>query len=603
MSKYRLKLCFSFMKGNLLLYVGAIITMLVNVALGFVTPMVLGWTIDSFIDSKPLSAPDFIVNFVEMIGGRNYIIRNLWICALAMLLVSMINGLFNFLYAKWSSKASETIAENIRNRLYSHIQVLSYDYHVKAETGDLIQRCTSDVETVRRFLATQLIQVVRSVALVAVALSIMLPLSPKLTLIAVVVVPPIFLFSAVYFKKVLTSFKEADEAEGALSTTLQENLAGMRVVRAFGQQNNEIEKFLYRSNDLRKKFYDLTLINARFWATGDSLANIQRALLLFACIFFVVRGEITIGVMTMFMAYENQLIWPVRQLGRVLADMGKAMVSLERIGEILGAKPETDEKNKLTPPIDGEIVFDDVKFWYEKNKPILNGVSFTAKPGETIAVLGSTGSGKSTMMYLMQRLYDYQEGSVTIGGVELKDIDKEHLRNRVGIVLQEPFLFSKTVRQNIAIVRPSMGDDEVFEAAQTASVHDVIESFEKGYDTMVGERGVTLSGGQKQRVSIARTLLKNNDILIFDDSLSAVDTQTDARIRSALKERRNKATTFIIAHRITTLMQADKILVMEGGKIAQSGSHDELINQDGLYKRIFSIQTALEEELESHGVA
>ena len=603
MNKHHLKLCLSFMKGNLLLYIGAIAAMLINVAMGFVTPMVLGWTIDSFIGSQPMNAPQFVINFVEMIGGRNYIVRNLWICALSMLTVSMLSGAFNFFYSKWSSKASETIAENIRNRLYDHLQRLSYDYHVKAETGDLIQRCTSDVETIRRFLASQLIQIVRSVALVSVALSIMLPLSPLLTLFAVIIIPPIFIFSAVYYKKVMTSFKEADEAEGALSATLQENLSGMRVVRAFGQQHNEIEKFLGKSQDLREKFFKVTMINATFWASGDAMANVQRAILLFACIYFVASGQITIGVMTMFISYENQLIWPIRQLGRVLADMGKAMVALERIDQILRVEQETAEEGKITAALDGEIVFDNVQFSYGDGKKILKGVSFSVQPGETVAILGSTGSGKSTMMHLLQRLYDYQAGSITIGGTELSVIDKRHLRSRIGIVLQEPFLFSKTVRENVAIVRPKMSDDDVFEAAKVASVHDVITSFEKGYETMVGERGVTLSGGQKQRVSIARTLLKDNDILIFDDSLSAVDTETDARIRAALKERTNRVTTFIIAHRITTLMQADKILVMEDGKIAQSGGHSELIAQEGLYKRIFSIQTALEEEFDSTDVA
>ncbi len=597
MNHRRLRLCLEFMKGNLGLYIGALICLLINVALGFVSPRVLGWTIDSFIGDTPLHAPAFVVSLVEQIGGRSVIVRNLWICMITLVLVSAFNGLFSFLYAKWSAQASENIAENIRNRLYEHLQPRSFQYHVTVETGARLQRCSSDVETVRRFLSSQLMQIVRAVSLVVIALSIMLPLSLKMTGVAVIIVPPIFLFSLFYFRKVIATFRDADEAEGAMSACLQENLTGMRVVRAFGRQAYEIDKFTKKSEDLRDKFWRVNRVANSYWAISDGIVAVQRALLLVAGVYFVVRGEITVGVLTVFVSYENQLLWPVRQLGRVLADMGKAMVSLERIDQVLREKSEfIDEGKCLEPPLDADVHFENVTFGYETGKPVLDGVTFTAKAGQTVAILGSTGSGKSTMMYLMQRLYDYQSGSITIGGVELRDIDKKYLRTHVGIVLQEPFLYSKTVRENIAIVDPALPDQAVFDAARTAAVHDVIQEFDAGYETMVGERGVTLSGGQKQRVSIARTLLKDNDILIFDDSLSAVDTETDAKIREALRRGRT-ATTFIVAHRITTLMQADLILVMDQGKIAQQGTHAQLIQCDGLYQRIFHIQTALEDEL------
>ena len=599
MNRRHLKLCLDLLKGNWLPYLGSIIAMLCNVALGFASPLVLGWTIDSFIGQKPLDAPAIIVNFVEKIGGTGYVARTLWICSLALLTISCLNGVISFCQAKWSSTASENIAKSLRDRMYDHIQSLSYNYHVKVETGDLLQRCSSDVETVRRFLSAQLMQIVRAVALVSTALAILLPLSGKMTFIAIVSMPPIFLFSAFYFKKVIATFRDADYSEGALSATLQENLSGMRVVRAFGTQHHEIDKFEERCKDFRDKIFKVNHESAKFWSISDGMAVVQRALLLCFGIFEVVRGNITVGTLTIFYSYENQLMWPVRQLGRTLADMGKATVALERIDEVLRQKPESHgEENKVAPELDKEIVFENVKFAYEKDKPVLDGISFTAKPGETVAILGATGSGKSTLMYLLQRLYDYDSGSIKIGGVELRDIDKKHLRTHVGIVLQEPFLYSKTIRENIAITNPDMKDEEIFEAARTAAVHDVINEFENGYETMVGEKGVTLSGGQKQRVSIARTLLKDNDILIFDDSLSAVDTETDAQIRKALSQRTKQTTTFIIAHRITTLMQADKILVLENGKVAQNGTHKELIEQDGLYRRIFNIQTSLEEELQ-----
>ncbi|MDL2248809.1 ABC transporter ATP-binding protein/permease, partial [Tyzzerella sp. OttesenSCG-928-J15] len=310
------------------------------------------------------------------------------------------------------------------------------------------------------------------------------------------------------------------------------------------------------------------------------------------------NGGISIGTLFVFFTYVNNLVWPLRQLGRILSNMGRMDVALNRINEILFTPLEEMDENAIKPELKGDIVFDNVSFSYEKDKPVLNNISFTVKSGEKIAVLGSTGSGKSSLMHLFLRLYDYKHGSIKINGNELKTIDKNYLRERIGIVLQEPFLYSKTIIENIKMAKDTVTDDEVYDAAKIANVHDVITGFKEGYDTVVGERGVTLSGGQKQRVAITRTLVKNSDILIFDDSLSAVDTETDALIQAELKKRSEGVTTFIISQRINTLMSADRIFVMEGGEITDMGTHDELIARDGLYYRVWNIQNTLEEEFE-----
>ncbi|MDY2872798.1 MAG: ABC transporter ATP-binding protein, partial [Eubacteriales bacterium] len=572
----------------------------VNVAIGFLTPLVLAETIDAVIGQKrPLAIPGFLGRWVEQLGGREFLVRNLWIMGLAMLLLSVVGGAFQFLRGKWMAEASESIAKTMRDKLYRHLQTLPFDYHVKAETGDLIQRCTSDVETIRRFLSSQVIEMFRSVLMIVVALVIMLRMNKLMTLMSMVLIPPLFAFAFLYFKWVVKSFRAADEAEGRMSAVLQENLTGVRVVRAFGREQYEVEKFTKVNNALHDKAIRVNDLLAVYWSGSDLMSMIQTVITLVFGVFMAARGKLLVGEMTVFVSYISMLLWPIRQLGRILSDMGKSLVAFDRIDEILTQKSEEDAPDAIDAPIDRDIEFRHVGFEYEEKNPVLKDVSFTVKRGQTVAILGATGSGKSTLMNLLQRLYDVKRGEILIGGVNINKIRKKYLRAHIGLILQEPFLYSRTVRNNVRIVKPDAPDDEVFEVTRTASAHEFIESFEKGYDTPVGERGVTLSGGQKQRVAIARTLLKDNDILIFDDSLSAVDTETDAAIRLALKEKKQGMTTFIISHRLTTLAEADFIIVLEDGRVAQQGTHDELIHQKGLYQRIYQIQSALEEELDA----
>ena len=584
----------TFLGGNAPRYFGSIAAVVVNVAISFLTPLVLAETIDGIIGQKRA-----LSGWAEALGGRDFLIRNLWIMGLMMLLLSVLGGLFQFLRGRWMAEASESIAKNMRDRLYRHLQTLPFDYHVKAETGDLIQRCTSDVETIRRFLSSQVIEMFRAVLMIGVALVVMLRMNWKMTLMSMVLIPFLFAFAFLYFKWVVKFFRIADEAEGKMSAVLQENLTGVRVVRAFGREKYEVEKYKTVNDDMFRKWRRVNDLLAVYWSGSDFLSMTQTGITLLFGVLLAARGELLVGEMTVFVSYISMLLWPIRQLGRILSDMGKSMVAFDRIDEILTQKSEEDDPDAVDAPIDRDIEFRHVGFEYEAKNPVLKDVNFTVKAGQTVAILGATGSGKSTLMLLLQRLYDVKRGDILIGGVSIKKIRKKHLRSRIGLVLQEPFLYSRSVRDNVRIVKPDISDEEVFEVTRTASAHEFIESFERGYDTPVGERGVTLSGGQKQRVAIARTLLKDNDILIFDDSLSAVDTETDAAIRRALKEKKKGLTTFIISHRLTTLAEADFIIVLEDGRVAQQGTHSELIHQPGLYQRIYQIQSALEEELEA----
>lgn len=579
-------------------FLWALIATIMMVIIGFLTPLLLSEIVDSILGSEPFTMPDFLMNPINALGGRDFLRQNLWIPALALILMNVVNGVFTFIKGRSSAIASENIARKLRNDLYRHLQHLPFAYHVKAQAGELIQRCTSDVDTIRRFLAVQVMEVVNTVLMVVIAMSILLPRSVPITLYSLILVPPLFVFATWFFKMVHKSFEVADEADGVLNAVLQENLSGVRVVRAFGQQEREVEKFDRVNNDLRKKNLRLNELLAIYWGGGDAISMTQTLLTLVVCIIYACNGWITVGTLIVFTSTLGMLLFPIRQLGRTLSDAGKAMVSMKRVQAILHEEAEPDEPNALKPDLHGDIVFDHVSFAYpDDNVPVLRDVSFTIPAGKTAAVLGGTGSGKSTMMYLLQRLYTPTSGKITIGGVDIQQIDRKYLRAHVGLILQEPFLYSKSIRENVGITAPEQEAERIEHAADIASASGFIAKADKGWETVVGERGVTLSGGQKQRIAIARTLLKDNNILIFDDSLSAVDTETDAQIRAALRHEQKDVTTLIISHRVTTLSQADLILVLENGQITQQGTHAKLCSQPGLYQRINSIQNALEEEL------
>ena len=598
-----------FMKGSSLKYLGSVLSVAITVFTSFITPLLIAGAVDAITDTlngkgaNGVNLPGFLARWFDVRGGAGFMARHIWIVAGLLVGVSLLGGLFQYLRGKWSAEASEGIAEGMRTRLYTHLLDMDYDYHVKAETGDLIQRCTQDVDTVRRFLATQVIEIFRTVIMIALALTLMSRIHVPLTLISLVLVPPIFALAFWFFHWVQKLFHEADEADGKLSAMLQESLTGVRVVRAFGRQRYESDRFDARADDVHDKSVRISRVMAVYWSGSDMLSMLQTGMTLLFGIHYAVRGQITTGDVLTFVSYISMLIWPIRQLGRILQDLGKSVVSMRRIYEVLDAPAETDTPGAGEAPLYADIEFRHVGFAYGEGQPVLKDISFTAKAGQTVAILGATGSGKSTMMNLLQRLYDVGSGEIRIGGRDIRTIDKKYLRSRVGYVLQEPFLYSRSIRDNLAITRSDAGQDEIDRIARITASEGFIAEFKEGYGTMVGERGVTLSGGQKQRIAIARTLLRDNDILILDDSLSAVDTETDRAIREALREGRSlngrTPTTFIISHRLTTLADADLILVLEDGRIAQQGTHEQLIRQEGLYRRVYRIQAALEDELNS----
>lgn len=598
-------------RGNRMKFLLSVLAMGIGVCFSLVMPLMLSGTIDALVSAAAgktaaaVTLPGPLGAWFNARGGVAYLLTHLWIITIILIVCYASGSLFQYLRGRFSALASENVAMRLRDKLYGHLQVLPYEYHVQAQTGDLIQRCTSDVDTIRRFLSSQLTEIFRTVFMVAIAVAVMLSINPRMTLFSMILVPPLFLFAWLFFQWVQKYFKISDEAEGKMSAVLQENLTGVRVVRAFGRQKFEDDKFNAANDDLAKKNMKLIQLLSFYWSGSDLMDIAQSAVTLIIGVVTVVTfpGKLTLGEMTIFISYTGMMMWPIRQLGRILSDLGKAIVSFGRTSDILLAKPEQEDPDSITPPLDRDIEFDHVGFEHEDSTPVLKDVHFTAKQGQTVALLGATGSGKSTLMNLLQRLYDVKRGEIRIGGVNLNRISKHYLRSRVGLVLQEPFLYSRTVKDNIGIAKRDPSWDMIRSAAKTAAADDFITHFEKGYDTMVGERGVTLSGGQKQRVAIARTLLKDNDILIFDDSLSAVDTETDRAIREALREARKElqksATTFIVSHRLTTLSEADMIVVLQNGAVTQLGTHEELVKQEGLYKRIYQIQAALEEELEN----
>ena len=575
-------------RGNLLL---AMFTVIIANIASFLTPQVIRVTVDSVINDQPFSLPGFVLSWIDSFGGREALRSHIIVCAAAALLFAVINGVANFVSRMNLAKGCEGAVESLRNTLFGHIQRLPYAWHNSHQTGDIIQRCTQDVELIRRFVNEQLMTVIHTLLAIAISLSLMFTMNVQLSLVVLCFIPLVLGYSMIFFVLVGKKFDQADRTEGELTALVQENLTGVRVVRAFGRERFEIERFNKKNQEFADLWSHLGRILGVDWGLGELFAGLQALVIMVIGVFFVERGSITEGEFLAFTAYNSMLAWPVAQLGRVLSELSKTSISSTRLFDILDAAEETDCEHPRTPPMDGDIVFDHVSFGYGSEPGVLKDVSFTIKAGTTFGILGATGSGKSTLMYLLDRLYELPEGQgrITVGGADIRDIKLSHLRHGIGMVLQEPFLFSKTFRESIADGARRSDLETVRKYARMAVIDDAIEGFAQGYETPIGERGVTISGGQKQRVAIARMLMQDTPIKVFDDSLSAVDMETDAKIRQSIKENVH-GTTILIAHRITTLMNSDQILVLEKGKVAQMGTHQELIAQDGIYKRIYDMQ-------------
>lgn len=554
-----------------------------------VSPLIFRYVVDNILNAETI--PNFFASKTQ----------GLFICAGFIVIAALGEAFGRFLQTRSSSKVSEYFAQNTRNVFFKHIQFLPYQYHQQVSNGDLIQRATSDIDVIRRFLSSQISEFIHGLLTLLISATILFSIHIELTLYSFATLPFLLYFSYAYYKKVSKKFKNVDEAEAAMNTILQENIEGARIVKAFNQEREELQRFDQSLLKHQNELADMVNSMGFFWGVSDGIVLFQLVITIVVGIYYTFSGAVSVGDFIVFSSYIASILYPIRNMGRLLGEIGKVSVSLNRLFEVLDVQEE-DVVNGTSKQIDGHIRFDNVSFTYpDATLPTLKNLSFEILPKTTVAIMGPTGSGKSSLIYLLTKLYSY-EGNIYLDDVELEDYSSHYLRQQIGLVLQEPFLFSKTIEENIKISQPQASFDEVRQAATVASIDSVIMEFEQGYQTVVGEKGVTLSGGQKQRVAIARTVIGKTPILIFDDSLSAVDTQTDALIQEQLMSLQAKQTMILITHRVNSAKNADQILVLNHGEIVQQGTHAELMNQVGLYQKIARIQNQTGGEVNESGI-
>jgi ATP-binding cassette, subfamily B, bacterial len=589
-------------QGQRLRYTMAIVAMAVATLFLFVAPLIAKYAID-VVTEQDLAAglpllPSAWTNGADGAVPSGAMAAYLWLSALLAALATAVGGLFQYLRGRWAAIASEGIVRRVREELFHRLHHLRASFYDTADTGDLVQRCSSDVETLRVFLSSDVVEVGRSLILLIIVTPILFWLNARLAVVALCLMPVLIVFAYLFFTKVKVVFQATDEAEAEMTAVLQENLTGIRVVRAFARQEYEIEKFGIKNAAYRDHNVRLIRLMGLYWSFSELVAMTQVGLVLLFGALAIIGGSITVGTLFAFLTYVYMVLWPVRQLGRVLTDSGKAVVSLGRINEVLSEPEESQEATPDMARAAGDLELDGVTFGYDPARPVITELSVHIRAGETVAIVGAPGAGKSTLIRLLLRLYNHQQGTIRLDGHDITALNRQWLRAQFGVVLQEPFLFSRSIAENLRVGRPDALPYELEHACQDAAIHGSIERLPQGYQAMVGERGVTLSGGQRQRLALARALLKDPPVLILDDSLSAVDTGTEQQILAALKRRKGRHTTLIIAHRLSSVMQADRIIVLEHGRCVQLGSHAELIRQPGLYQRLCDIQGALDREIQ-----
>ena len=688
-----------FLKGSLKWFALSVLFTLFVTLMDMINPRIIAFTVDSVIGDKPVKLPAVLIRLINRIGGTAYLRAHLGVLAVTVIILALIRALFRYLWRIFNARGAETFVETTRNTVFAHLLKLPSAWHSTHHTGDIIQRCTSDIETIKMFLSEQLASLFRIIPTLTLAFAFMYRIHPKLMAYALMYVPLIIGYSLFFHKKIGSAFRKADEEEGKLSAIAQENLTGVRVVRTFGREKFERERFEAQNEYYTNHWIRLMRVLAAFWVSGNVIATVRNLTVAVFGAVLCVRNELTAGGLIAFLSYNALMSLPVRRIGRVIADMSKTGVSMDRLRYIMNAVPEDADalvsareafgdpagsagtlpkagrtggtlpkadgagerestallekkEDQRFAPMDRDIVFSHVTFRYGEDLPdVLRDVSMTIRAGSTVGILGGTGSGKSTLVLLLDRMWELapEQGTISIGGVDIRDMDRGWLRQNIGMVLQEPYLFSRTLAENIVIAMPDASDEaaersarmeaiaksavhtagesagdenaavqkdagykgspyedpaelaaeleagrvmqEIRRASRIACLDEAVEHFADGYDTFVGERGVTLSGGQKQRAAIAQMLVRRTPIMIFDDSLSAVDAETDTRIRHALHKNTADATVILIAHRITTLRNADEIFVLEKGRIAEHGSHDQLLAGGGIYSRVYALQT------------
>ncbi len=595
------KLMFYFLDGSKFLFIMGVLFAVLMVVLELLQPQIIRYTVDTLLGDEASDLPVFVTGWIDRLpGGSDFLKENLWIVATLVIVVAAFGVLCRYLFMVLNAKASEKLVKRMRDTVFTHMEKLPFSWHMQNKTGDLIQRCTSDIDLVKMFLSNELVSLFRIALMLVISLIFMFSMQPLLTGISLAFMPVILGVSFRFHFKVKKYFLSCDENEALLSQIAQENLTGVRVVRAFGREEYERVRFDTQNRHYANMLTEMYRRFSRHWSLSDVISGIQILSVMVVGVILCIgeNASLTSGEFIAFMSYNAMMIWPIRQLGRLLSEMSKASVAIDRLGDIMTAEEETDIPDAKKPPMTGDIVLDHVSFGFDDGEDVLHDVSLRIRGGSTLGILGGTGAGKSTLVALLNRLYTLsdEQGCISIGGVPINTIDLHWLRSHVGMVLQEPFLFSRSIRENIAISHPDIQEDDVRHAASVACLDETILRFSEGYETYVGERGVTLSGGQKQRCAIARLLVQKTPIMIFDDSLSAVDTETDSQIRVALREEMQDATVILIAHRITTVMHADHIVLLDKGKIVEEGNHEDLLKRNGLYRRIYDIQTGMGKE-------
>ena len=586
MKKY--SLVKKYIQPYIFIYFLAFLFEILSSALQMLIPIILGTTIDSIIGSEE-PTNKIMISFINFLGGRDLVRERLGIIAIAFIAISFSIALLNFLRPYMSGRATYSISRGIRDNIFKKISSLSIKDMASITTGDMLQRASSDITQFETIISTTMMALLGNISYIVISLITLFTINAKLALASISLMPFLLIGTYLFDRSVVKVFDEFEQSEARLTATVQENLSSYKVVRAFFKQKHEINKFEEASMDLANKDYKIMEYFAYFWSIAEFLCFLQIALIAIFGVIMHRSGSVSVGEFTAVFAVALNMVWVVLGTGRMLSRFTRVTVAIRRFDEVLEMDSEDLDSGVSDIDIKGEINFDKVSFSYDGAHDAIKDLSFTIEAGKTLGVLGLTGSGKSTLVSLIPRLMEY-DGSIKIDGAELNTISKRKIRENISIILQEPYLFNKTIKENIAYRWPNASDEEIIKAAKIADIHDDIMNFPDGYDTIVGEKGVSLSGGQKQRLAIARTILVHTPIIIFDDALSAVDTQTDINIRTALSQNEKAQTKIIISHRISTLMNADKIIVMKRGKKIQEGTHEELIHEDGLYKTIYEIQ-------------